>query len=135
MGVVGEKEPPFRSHLVVNGQTDRLDGRIAPGKLEHAIGVVVAAHQSLAPVQALEHGTAMGTVGVGREIADMPNLVVDADGVVPARDQDLVVRLQRGERRTALAQNVGIAEMRVGREENGHRGRFTEAVGRGKGGR
>jgi hypothetical protein len=104
-----------------------LDRRPVPRQLEHAVGVVVAAHQPLAAGEPGEHGLAKLAAGVGREIAHVPDLVVRSDARVPALDHESVVRLDRLEL-AALAQDVRVAEMRVRREED-HAASSSRATG------
>ncbi|SCX18515.1 hypothetical protein DSM25558_2443 [Agrobacterium sp. DSM 25558] len=48
----------------------------------------------------------------------MPDLVLRADNIVPIRDQRLIVICHVGKGPTINSKNAGVAEMRIGREED-----------------
>ena len=121
MSVVREEEPPFRSVLVVNNEPQAFDRRIAPGQIENAVGIMVAANEALAPVQPCEDIAAIGAAGIGGEVAEMPDIVIRGDDLVPGGDERLIVPRDVSEHGAALAEDVAISEMRVGGEECGHR--------------
>src|SRR5215212_3907364 len=92
-----------------------------PAGLLHGGGaVVVADDEMFSPLQRAEQlGDALGRWSEG-EIAEVPDLVVGGDRLVPALD-DGPVHLANGRERPLVdAQARRVAEMRVAGEENCH---------------
>ncbi len=74
----------------------------------------------LAAVEAAQkRGDAFGRLGDG-EIAEVPDLVLRADGLVPACDERGIHRRHRREGPLIEVERRGMAEMRVAGEEEAH---------------
>jgi len=74
-----------------------FEKRIGPGQVQHPVGVVVAADQ---PIDAVEAGEDLGATRparAGGKVAQVPDLVLGADGLVPACDQGSIVLGGRGQ--------------------------------------
>src|SRR5690606_13629546 len=84
------------------------------------VAVVVAAHEALAPRERGQNRPHARRALLHREIAEMPDLVVGPDGLVPRTDERLVHFGDRRERPAEEPERAAMAEMRVAGEEERH---------------
>ena len=91
MRVVSEKQPPFRTSGIADSDPRAFLRRLEPRQFEDAIGVVITSDQPLSASQGLKDLRATRPVCTGCKIAEMPDLIVSADNVVPTLDQSRVV--------------------------------------------
>jgi hypothetical protein len=124
MSVVREKKPPFGPGGVLYRDPHAFRRWLSPRQFEDPIGVMIAAYQPFDSVEASKHLSAIHPAGIRGKIPKVPNLVSSRDDLIPSRDQRLVVRFNRFEPDSALAQDMTVPEMGVGGEESGHRCRI-----------
>ena len=94
MRVMCEKQPPFSAIGIAYSDPRSFLRRFHPRQFKNPIGVVIAADQPLSASQGLEDLRAAPPARSGSEIAEMPDVVVRADNVVPTLDQSRVVVIE-----------------------------------------
>src|SRR5712671_4886351 len=82
--------------------------------------IVVAGEEMLAAVKPTEEISNHFPSLANGEIAEMPNIVIRPDRLVPALHDSLVHHRDRRERPAIESQGAAMAKMRVAGEENGH---------------
>ncbi|MBX6367272.1 MAG: hypothetical protein IRZ04_04780 [Rhodospirillales bacterium] len=89
-------------------------------KADGVVAVVVAAHEALASRERGENRLHARRALLHREVAEVPDLVVGPDGLVPRADERLVHRGDRCEGTAEEPERAGMAEMRVAGEKERH---------------
>lgn len=111
-----DKEHAVESGLGIG--CDARPGGLAGGRRR----IVVAGDQVFDAIEPSEPFRHAGLALPDRKIAEVPDLVAAANGLVPARDQRLVHCRDGGKRAAVEPERTAMPEMRVAGEKDGHRG-------------